>query len=192
MSRGVSRAKTCAKVIHILRIAHMWKGETSGAKKDGNLLELEATDASSGSDRRRGHVCRATLAVALCEHAMDAPVPLQQTQCISIRHGDIGAQRRSSAATDATRVWWIIVRRVCCSSARWEPTRLRPSWRRMRDPPSVGCVCCMGIDRWFLKLVDMWHTEVRRTLDTASVGGATDASVAHAECPTTLFEGIHL
>jgi hypothetical protein len=38
---------------------------------------------------------------------------------------------------------------------------LRPN---MMDT-SIGMV----LDRWILKLVDTWHTEVRRTLDVASV-----------------------
>jgi hypothetical protein len=59
-------AKTCGKVLHILRIAHTWKGETSGARKDGNLHEMTTTDVGSGSDRHRGRICRATLAAALC------------------------------------------------------------------------------------------------------------------------------
>jgi hypothetical protein len=78
------------------------------------LLELEATDAGSGSDRRRGHVCWATLAATLSEHAMDAPVLLRQTQCVSVCHGVVGARRRSSAATDTTHVWWFSIGHVWC------------------------------------------------------------------------------
>jgi hypothetical protein len=38
-------AKTCALVIHILGLAHKWKGETSGATKSLILLKLWASDA---------------------------------------------------------------------------------------------------------------------------------------------------
>jgi hypothetical protein len=80
------------------------------------------TDASSGSDKRRGRVCRATLAAALYERATDAPVLLQQTQCVrsivvTLARG--GAQQRqtrrassgssSDASVAAPRVgaYWI-------------------------------------------------------------------------------------
>jgi hypothetical protein len=129
-----------------------------------------ATDASSGSDRRSGRVCRATLATALCGRATDAPVLLQQTQCVSVHRGDVGARRRSSAATDAAP-------RV---GAYWTASVVATE----RDLPSVGRVCCAGIDRWFLKLVDTWHMVVRRTLDAASV--------VHEICPTALCEGVRL
>jgi hypothetical protein len=51
MSCDVSRAKTCAKTIHILGLAHKWKGETSRATKSRFLLKLWALDVGPGSDR---------------------------------------------------------------------------------------------------------------------------------------------
>jgi hypothetical protein len=44
-------AKTYAKVIHILRIAYMWKGETSGATKSQKSPKIHVTDAGTRGDR---------------------------------------------------------------------------------------------------------------------------------------------
>jgi hypothetical protein len=46
-------------------------------------LDPGATDAAQG-------VYRLTLAVALSEHTMDVLVLLRQTQCVSVRLGDVG------------------------------------------------------------------------------------------------------
>jgi hypothetical protein len=163
----------------------MWKGETSGARKDRNLLELEATDAGSGSDTRRGRVCRATLAATLSEHTTDASVLLWQTQCVSVRRGDVGTWRRSSAATDAARVWWFSVGRVYRSF----------SWNGAYWTAYVGatdtraCERCTRLsiwarDHWISNVRDTWHSGMRQTPRLA-----TDASDVHDFSPTALFEG---
>jgi hypothetical protein len=60
MSHGVSRAKTCAKVTHILSLAHMWKGESNGSSKCHKFAEIWATDAAALSVRR---YCAASITI---------------------------------------------------------------------------------------------------------------------------------
>jgi hypothetical protein len=130
-------AKTCAKVTHILRIAHMWKDETSGARKDGNLLELEATDAGSGSDRRRGRVCRATLAMALSVRATDARMPEWQTRYVSVYRPGFHGRANTRAMNARARLSiiftkWSLLDCVRHDDRRWDSAVMDVSvgWNR--------------------------------------------------------------
>jgi hypothetical protein len=132
-------AKTCAKVIHIFGLVYMWKGQTSGAKKDENLLELEAIDADSRSDRRRGRVYRATLAVALSarDRRADAWATDTLRQRLSpkvSRSGEHMSDRHSGAFDGRARDAFVDRFREI------ELSRLRPSWRQMLGLGSDGGV----------------------------------------------------
>jgi hypothetical protein len=58
LSHVVSWAKTCAKVTHLLSLAHLWKGESNGGERRSQRWPDAGPDAVS--------VCRSVFSVCAC------------------------------------------------------------------------------------------------------------------------------
>jgi hypothetical protein len=171
-------------MLHISSIAHMWKGETSGARKDENLLELEATDAGFGSGRRREHVCWAALAAALSVRAIDARTPERQTRYISVYRLGFRGQASARAIDARARLSGVHRTHLSAWKRSWVFSRQRPSQRQTPRAKPTDASDTDGDDYWNVKL--RGHVVLGRASD------AETAFVGRDNSPTNLFEGAHL
>jgi hypothetical protein len=133
------------------------------------MHEMMATDAGSGSNRRRGRVCRATLATALCVRAIDARTPKRQTCHVSVcrpRFRGRTSDRRSARLTG----WqWTRLSIVFANGAYWTASVAATY---------AGLGCDVHVCRCDRRWTRLRHTRLslRQTLDSV----ATYTSVAWA------------
>jgi hypothetical protein len=198
MSRGVSRAKSCALVIHIRRVAHKWQGRTSRARKCCIFANLWAIDAAALS------VCRHTLARGFgpgVGEASDAVSREQQTrpgtlfQRLSLEWVERGATSR------VRHVCQLRTGCVCRVSRVYMVSGLRPSRQQTCDLRSLDVsdggmaafvgrnkrVCCLRREN--AKVLNCRTRGGRRSdrhYCAASIGSATDATVQRLSPPFLL------
>jgi hypothetical protein len=185
-------AKTCAKVIHILGLAHMWNGQTSGATKSQKPPEIHATDAGTRGDRRWPWRLSAYPSSASCSGG-DRRGGVWATDARR-QHPSASSGAASRALRD--RRWAESIGVTTGASVNLKTTP-RPLWsasddRRTLEHKSNRRVRRSEIDRWEFEARGHVARSCATDAGTVFVGGATDASVAHVECPTALFKGIPL
>jgi hypothetical protein len=177
-------AKTCAKVIHILGLAHMWKGQTSGATKSRKPPEIHATDAGTRGDRRWPWRLSAYPSSASCSGGD--------------RRGGVWAtdvRRQRPSASSGAASWalrnrrWVESVGVMTDASVDLKTTPRPLWSASDDRRTLEHKSNRRV--WRSK-IDRWEFEARGHVARSCATNTGTASVAHAECPTALFEGVHL
>jgi hypothetical protein len=168
--------KTCAKVFHILGLANMRIGQTSGANKTWiQLLIVHQTRppwALDADQRLLANPRSRTIFI----RASNAPVERHRTPCVSVRRKL--RQQLCSLSDDRRSVRLVHHRRTRLMGARRFVTLTGPRLVNDGRVASIASDTSDGAKTTFGNLTaqDTWRASERHTLDAVSVASTIDAS----------------